>query len=135
MNVFQFIDALDSALIAHAQGKISNENLSQVNVELEFLFKAQPEDAQLGNMIDQPRIVGVLERKFAINQESRMEAVRCVMFILDMPDYQAIEVVDDIVERAQKEAIAKGVPNLSVKLIHDPINDCLIMIDTCYYVF
>ena len=135
MNVFQFIDALDSALIAHAQGKISNENLSQVNAELEFLFKSQPEGVRFGNMIDNARIVGVPERKFAINQESRMEAIRCVMFLLDMPEFQALDYVDNVVERAQKEAISKGVPNLTVRLVFDHVNDYPIMIDTCYYLF
>lgn len=75
------------------------------------------------------------DRKFAINQTSRMEAVRCVMKLLDMPEFQAVELVDSIVDQAQKKAIAKGVPNLTVKLVHDHINGCDIVIDTCYYVF
>ena len=64
MNVFQFIEALDSAMVAHAQGKLSNENLTQATSELEFLFNGQPHNACIQAVASPSRITSVMVARF-----------------------------------------------------------------------
>jgi hypothetical protein len=61
MNVFQYIDALDSLLIAHAAGAISNENLTLGTEMVVELFNAQPKEAISGVKMDSPRFFAPVE--------------------------------------------------------------------------